>query len=177
MFMGLSGVVPWRWVGRQKSDGRKEAERPASARLVLEELERREVPSGAASTVVITGLTQQYGTQSQTETVTAQVTSLGAPVAGSPVTFTDGGHIQTVNTNAGGTATATFTFNLFQELPKAHTLTAAFSGSASVSSSSASVTTPDTSQLYYAQIFYNYALLVLFDPGLAPVLAGYIQGY
>jgi hypothetical protein len=177
MFMGLSGVLPWRWVGGPKGAGRKRAERPGAARIGLEELERRELPSAAASAVVITGLTQQYGGQSQTETFTAQVTSQGAPVAGSPITFTDGGHIQTVSTNASGMATATFTFNIFQELPKAHTVTAAFAGNSSVASSSASVTTPDTTQLYYAQLFYNYTLLVVFDPGLAPVLAGFIQGY
>jgi hypothetical protein len=143
----------------------------------LEELEQRELPALPAPTVVITNLSQSYNLTSQTEKITAQVTSLGSPVVGAPVTFTDAGHIQTVSTDANGNATTTFTFNLFQEQPKSHTISAAFIANASLSSATASVSAPDTTQLYYAQLFQNYVLLALFAPGLVPTLNGYVAQY
>ena len=47
-------------------------------------------------------------------------------MAGAPVTFTDAGHIQTVNTDVNGNATSTFKLNIFQEVPKAHSVSAWF---------------------------------------------------
>ncbi len=172
MFRGLFGLVSGR-----KASGRPEAGWRWPARPFLEELEQRELPTGTPVTVVITGLSQSYNLTSQSETISAQVTSLGSPVVNSPVTFTDAGRILTANTDANGNAKVTFTFNLFQEQPKAHTITASFPGNAAVASGSASVNAPDTTLSYYFQLFQDYTIIALLAPGLVPTLNGYVAQY
>jgi hypothetical protein len=177
MFMSLSRVLSRRRAAVRKSADTRRVERPGLGRPSLEELEQRELPTAVASTLTITGLTQSYNLQTQTETISAQLLSQGVPVVGVPVTFSDGGHLQTANTDASGKVSTTFTFNLFQELPKSHTLSASFPGTVAFSSSSASVTAPDTQQSYFFQLYTNYVILVLFNPGLGASLSGYIQAY
>jgi hypothetical protein len=117
--------------------------------------------------VTVTGLTEKYGPTSQTETVTAQVTSGGVPLTSGQVTLTDGGQIQSVNVDSNGTATAAFTFNLFQAQPKAHTISIRFGGSATVAPGSTNAQAPDTTQTFYFWLLFDYQLLILLNPAPA----------
>ncbi len=119
--------------------------------------------STAASTAVkITGISDSYTLFSQVEKVTAQVTSGGVPVTTGDVTFTDGGQTQTVAVGSGGTATATFTFQLLQgkEQPNAHTVSAAYNDATTFASSTTSATAGATTQNYLFQLYFDYLLLL-----------------
>jgi hypothetical protein len=132
-------------------------------RPCLESLEPREAPVGLIPTsTAITGIVQQYTLFNQKETITAAVTSAGVTVNQGQVTFVDGGLTQVV-TVANGTASATFFFPLFAEIPKAHVVTASYADSTTgvlvnFASSSAQATAPDTTQGYIFQLYFDYFL-------------------
>jgi hypothetical protein len=114
-----------------------------------------------STTTTVTGVTSRYTLFSQIETVTARVTSSGAPVSTGPITITDGGQAQTV-TVSGGAATATFTFNLFQAQPLAHPVTAAFGGATGFAGSSTTFTAASTLFGYLFQLYLDDLMLRAF---------------
>jgi hypothetical protein len=131
----------------------------------LESLESREAPAGlVATSTAITAITQQYTLFNQKETITAAVTSTGTTVNQGLVTLFDGGLTQIVNVT-NGTTTATFTFPLFAEIPKAHVVNANYADNTAgvltnLASSSAQATASDTTTGYIFQLYFDYYLFV-----------------
>src|SRR5262249_31265546 len=102
----------------------------------------------------------------QRETVTGQVVSNGITVSGGSVTLTDSDQSQTVSVASDGNFTATFDFNLAQEVTtaKAHTITVTYRGgtagaTTSAPSSPASVDSPDRTSDFFFQLLLGFALL------------------
>jgi hypothetical protein len=121
----------------------------------------------ASSTVTITGVTEQFGPLSQTETIFALVTSGGAAVTSGQVTFTDAGQTQTVTVGPDGKATATFTFSLFHAQPNSHTVGANFSGlQFAVAGSSTTAQTPNSTSAYLFWLLVDYEILVALSSGM-----------
>jgi hypothetical protein len=106
-----------------------------------------------------------FGSFHQTETVKGQMVAGGVPVNGGTVTITDGGVTQTVAVNAGGTFSATFTFNLFQEFSTAgaHPIGVSYGGttvgSTAFGSSSGSISAPNNSSTFLFELLLVEDLL------------------
>jgi hypothetical protein len=118
-------------------------------------------PTLPTTTTTVTAVTSRYALFSQIEIVTARVTANGAAVSAGQVTITDGGQTQTVNVS-GGTATATFTFNLFQAQPLAHPVTATFGGATGFAGSGTNFTAPSTLFGYLFQLYFDAMMLQAF---------------
>jgi hypothetical protein len=76
-------------------------------------------------------VSDSFGIASQTEKVTGQVVDDGVPVSGGSVTVSSFDGSQTVGVDSSGHFTATFHYNLFQELQgsaKSHSVTASYGG-------------------------------------------------
>jgi hypothetical protein len=121
--------------------GRKGVAPAPEVRPRLEVLEDRLPPAqiinGVNTVTSITAGAATFDLFSQTETVTVQTNAGGTGVNGqafppSTVKITDGGQTQTVSLNAQGQATATFKFNLSQELQNktygSHSISATYGG-------------------------------------------------
>jgi hypothetical protein len=154
------------------------APRYTSVRPGVEVLEERAAPSSVTvggvtltgplnTNTQVTGISSAYGLLSQTETVNVHVSSpSGATVNEGQVTVTDAGHSQTVNVNSSGDATAKFTFNLFQEQPLPHDVSAAYNDNTSTglfASSSGTGTAPNTTGAYFVQLYIDFYLISLFS--------------
>jgi hypothetical protein len=113
-------------------------------------------------TLSLTGVSDHYTLTTQQETVTARATGPdGQPVKHGSITFTDGGQNQTVQL-AGGTASATFTFQLGQEQPNPHAIGLNFSDPAGAYlTTSTSPSAPSTFQDYLFQLEEDLLLLLL----------------
>jgi hypothetical protein len=185
-----------RWLRRLRSTSRptiRAGKGPPPCNPVrpsLEALEERLTPFVAFPTVTsISAAAPIFSLFDQTETVTTQtnwtnglgvtegvdgvVASLGGfPTQPQSMTITDGGQTQTVKINSTGQATATFKFNLLQELQNktfgSHPISATFSGApAGVESqfwgsSTVSGTAPGNSAALLVQLFVNYYLYTNF---------------
>jgi hypothetical protein len=121
------------------------------------------------TSITITGVTDKFSLLSETETVTAQVSGpVGLPVNGGSVTLTDGGQTQTVSV-VNGQATATFKFNLLQELKvvSTHTVTGNFSDlSGGFGSSSTSFQAKANLFGFLFQLALDEALVKAFASGI-----------
>jgi hypothetical protein len=112
------------------------------------------------TTLTITGISDTYTALTQVERVTAQLTAGGVPVVGVLVAITDNGQTQSATTDAGGNASATFTFELLkgQENPRPHTVTARSSGGG-FAAATASASSPDTSLDLFLQLLFDGLIL------------------
>ncbi len=190
-----------------RTGGGKSCLQSNPVRPSLEALEDRMSPAIGFPTItsIIAGL-PQFSLFSQTETVTTQTnftdntgvtlgvngtqgtgTFFSAPppavhtVNTQPqtVTITDGGQTQTVNVSATGQATATFRFNLLQELQQrtfsSHPITASYSGAPAGGgdqlwgASTVSGNAPGNTTGFFFQLFIDY---YIYTNVVAPQLAG-----
>jgi hypothetical protein len=128
------------------------------------------------SSISISGIAQHYNLFNQTETITAQVSAGALTVNQGQVTFTDGGQSHTVNvTNS--SASTTFTFPFFSEIPAAHNVTANFADNTTgvpfnFGSSSTSATAPDSTLSYLFQLTFDYYLAVAFTAAVSSSTSG-----
>ncbi len=126
-------------------------------------------PTPAATSITGLKVSESFGATSQKETVSGQVVAAGLPVGGGSVTIGDFGQNQTVGVDANGNFSATFTFNLAQELTgsaQPHSVTASYGGgtvgATTFAGSNGSTNSPNNSlNLGYQLLFDYYLLLVL----------------
>jgi hypothetical protein len=124
-------------------------------------------PATTATSIAGLKVSASFGLATQTETVSGQVVAAGIPVGGGSVTISDFGQNQTVGVNANGNFSATFTFNLAQELSgsaRSHSVTASYGGvtvgTTTFASSNGSTNSPNNSLNLGYQLLFDYYLLL-----------------
>ncbi len=169
------------WLGRfpLAVGSRKKSPVIREARPRLETLEDRVAPAAFPTATSISAGAATFGLFNQMETVTTQTNFVAGGGLNGPastpaqmISITDGGQTQTVPINASGQATATFTFNLFQELGTfgAHGISASYPGIPAgtdvslqtVGSSSANGTAPGNVLGFYFQLYFDLLLFQSF---------------